>query len=281
MRRTETAPEATPAASTTAAAGGARFGALNPPLTGWHGRRVWLVGASSGIGRATASALHAAGARVTVSARSESALQAFAAAHPGAVTVAVDATDRAAIAGAAASLLADGPLDVVVYCAGYYREHRATAFDLDDMLRHQQVNYVGALHLLAAVVPHFVARGAGHVSLVSSVAGFRGLPKSLAYGPTKAALINLAQTLYMDLQPRGIGVSLINPGFVETPLTAQNEFHMPAMIQPEQAARAILAGWARGRFEIHFPRRFTWAMKALGLLPFGIYQRVVRRLTGL
>jgi NAD(P)-dependent dehydrogenase (short-subunit alcohol dehydrogenase family) len=257
------------------------FSSLNPPLRDWRGRRVWLVGASSGIGRATASALHAAGAVVIVSARGEEQLRAFAVQHPGATAMPLDVGDDIAVQAAAAAIHAAGPLDAVMYCAGYYSEQRATRFDLAEMLRHQRVNYVGALYVLAAVLPPLVARGNGHVSLVSSVAGFRGLPKSLAYGPTKAALINLAQTLYMDLSDLGIGVSLVNPGFVETPLTAGNQFRMPALIAPEEAARAILRGWAQGRFEIHFPRRFTLAMKLLGLLPFGLYQTVVRRMTGL
>jgi NAD(P)-dependent dehydrogenase (short-subunit alcohol dehydrogenase family) len=257
------------------------FSALNPPQRQWQGRRVWVVGASSGIGRATAVALHREGARVIVSARSVAALEEFTAGHSGAIAIAVDASNREAMRHAAQKVLASGPLDMVLYCAGYYREQRADAFDLDDMLRHQQVNYVGALHLLDGVLPHFVARGCGHISLVSSVAGYRGLPKSLAYGPTKAALINLAETLYLDLRDRGIGVSLICPGFVETRLTAQNEFEMPALITPEQSAQAILRGWARGWFEIHFPWRFTLAMKLLGLLPFRLYRTLVRRATGL
>jgi NAD(P)-dependent dehydrogenase (short-subunit alcohol dehydrogenase family) len=156
--------------------------------------------------------------------------------------------------------------------------------DLPDMLRHVQVNYAGALHMLDAVLPHFLARRSGglpdaHISLVASVAGYRGLPKSLAYGPTKAALINLAETLYLDLRDRGIGVSLVNPGFVDTPLTAQNRFKMPALIMPEQAAQEILQGWARGAFEIHFPRRFTGWMKLLQLLPYPISFAATRRLT--
>ena len=97
-------------------------------------------------------------------------------------------------------MLANGPLDVMLYCAGHYSAQRATAFDLADMLRHEQVNYVGALHVLDAVLPHMLQRGSGHISLVSSVAGYRGLPQGLAYGPTKAALINLAETLYLDLR---------------------------------------------------------------------------------
>ena len=257
------------------------FGPLNPPQREWRGRTVWIVGASTGIGRATASALHRAGARVIVSARNEPALLEFQRQHPGALAVAMDAGDRASVEQAARVILATGVPDTVLYCAGQYREQRACEFDLDDMLRHQQVNYVGALHVLGAVLPHFVARQAGHISLVSSVAGYRGLPKSLAYGPTKAALINLAETLYLDLHDQGIGVSLICPGFVATRLTAQNQFEMPALITPEQSAQAILHGWEKGRFELHFPRRFTLAMKLLRLLPFRLYCNVVRRTTGL
>ncbi len=254
---------------------------FNPPITGWRGKTVWLVGASSGIGRATAHALHAAGAKVIVSARNQQALDAFAAEHPGTLALAFDASDAAAVKTAAQTVLATGQLDLVLYCAGYYKEMRATEFDLKEMLMHQQVNYVGALYVLDAVLPYFAQRKSGHISLISSVAGYRGLPKSLAYGPTKAALINLAETLYVDLQDSHVGVSLICPGFVETPLTAQNEFTMPALITPEVAAAEILKGWAAGSFEIHFPKRFTLWMKALALLPARLYFPVIRKFTGL
>ncbi len=254
---------------------------LNPPIRDWSGRRVWLVGASTGIGRALAEQLHALGATVIVSARKADALQDFVQQHPGSMALPLDVTDAQAVKACAQVALAGGPLDLVCYCAGHYHAMRATAIDLPDLLRHHEVNTVGALHLLAAITPPMLARGQGHISLVSSVAGFRGLPQSLAYGPTKAALINLAETLYLDLQPHGLGVSVINPGFVETPLTAQNEFHMPALISPEQAARAIVQGWARGAFDIHFPKRFTRLMKLLRLLPYGLYFAAVRRITGL
>jgi short-subunit dehydrogenase len=185
------------------------------------------------------------------------------------------------VATAARTVLAQSPVDLMMYCAGYYREMRATEFDLAEMLKHQQVNYTGALYLLDALLPAMRQRGAGHISLVGSVAGYRGLPKSLAYGPTKAALINLAETLYLDLQASGVGVSLINPGFVETPLTAQNRFSMPALISPAQAAEEILAGWADGEFEIHFPKRFTRLMKTLSVLPYALYFPAIRKFTGL
>lgn len=266
---------------------------LNPRIERWAGRTVWLVGASTGIGRATASRLHGLGAQVVVSARSREPLDAFVAEHPGSEALALDATDRGAMKDAAARIVAaHGRIDLAMYCAGTYAALRATAFDLDVALRHMRVNYDGALVMLDAVLPQLLAQaqahrasphalGAGHISLVSSVAGFRGLPQSLAYGPTKAALINLAETLYLDLQPQGVGVSIINPGFVETPLTAQNEFKMPALITPDQAAQEILHGWEGGDFEIHFPKRFTRWLKAMRHLPYWAYFAAVRRSTGL
>jgi NAD(P)-dependent dehydrogenase (short-subunit alcohol dehydrogenase family) len=262
------------------------FRPMNPKVADWRGLRVWLVGASSGIGEATASALHARGAQVLVSARTAGALDAFVAAHPaqhGAAAQAwpLDVTDADAVARTAREILAQGPLDLVVYCAGHYREMRATDIDVTDLKRHLDINYVGALHVLEAVLPTMTARGRGHISLISSVAGFRGLPKSLAYGPTKAALTHLAETLYLDLQPLGLGVSVVHPGFVQTPLTAQNDFTMPALITPPQAAQAMVEGWERGAFDIHYPKRFTRWMKLLRLLPYRAYFPAVRRFTGL
>lgn len=255
--------------------------ALNSRIRDWSGQVVWLVGASSGIGRATAALLHARGAKVVVSARSGDAIEAFARQHAGSVAVEVDVTDAGSVRHAAGRVVETcGRIDLVVYCAGHYKPMRATDFDLADALRHQQVNYVGALHLLDAVLPLLLAQRRGHLSLISSVAGYRGLPNSLAYGPTKAALINLAQTLYLDLQPHGIGVSVVNPGFVDTTLTAQNRFSMPALISPDEAARHMVAGWEAGRFEIHFPKRFTLLMKTLSHLGDGLYFRAVRRVTG-
>lgn len=255
---------------------------LNVPVNDWRGKSVWMVGASTGIGRATASRLHARGARVIVSARKAEALDAFVAEHPGAIAVPLDSTDPQGVAAATAQVMALGTLDGMVYCAGHYHAMRADAMDMADLERHVDVNYLGALRLLDAVLPHLLrtTQGGAFVSLVGSVAGYRGLPNSLAYGPTKAALINLAQTLYLDLRGKGVGVSLINPGFVETPLTAQNTFKMPALISPVQAADAILAGWASGQFEIHFPKRFTLWLKALELLPIGVYFTLVRKFTG-
>ena len=254
---------------------------LNPRITDWQGRPVWLVGASTGIGRATASHLHRLGALVTVSARGQAALDQFVAEHPGAHGLMLDATDAPAVQQAADGLRQrHGRLDLVMYCAGHYHAMQAQSFDLADAVKHQQINYVGALNLLGATLPALIQQARlgqpAHLSLVASVAGYRGLPNALAYGPTKAALINLAEVLYLDLSALGLGVSLINPGFVETPLTAQNQFHMPALISPEAAAQAIVRGWAAGDFEIHFPKRFTRFLKALRALPDGLYFGAMR-----
>ena len=256
--------------------------ALNPKITDWRGQQVWLVGASTGIGRATASRLHDLGAKVTVSARSAASLASFTTEHPGAQALPLDATDAVAVQAAAQTLLQrHGRIDLAMYCAGHYAAMQSSRFDLSEALRHQQINYVGALNLLAAVLPPLqrqaAAGQAAHLSLVASVAGYRGLPNALAYGPTKAALINLAEVLFLDLAPRGVAVSLVNPGFVETPLTAQNRFHMPALITPEAAALAIVQGWTAGEFEIHFPKRFTRFLKALRALPDGLYFGAMRR----
>ncbi|MFM8692931.1 MAG: SDR family NAD(P)-dependent oxidoreductase [Limnohabitans sp.] len=258
-----------------------RWPQLNVPLRDWVGRRVWLVGASTGIGLACAQALHAAGAQVIISARKPQTVQDWAAREEGVRWLALDVTDAQAVRSAAQSVLAEGALDLVIYCAGHYRAQRAAQWSLAEMLRHEQVNYTGALHVLDAVLPALISQGQGHISLVSSVAGWRGLPNGLAYGPTKAALTHLGESLYMDLQDHGVDVSVIHPGFVATPLTAQNQFSMPALMRPEAAAAAMLRGWARGQFDIHFPKRFTGVLKLLRLLPYAVYFPLVRRMTGL
>ena len=255
---------------------------LNPPIPDWTNRVVWLIGASTGIGAATAHRLHQRGARVIVSARSGTALDAFVAQHPGSMALPLDVTDADAMKTALDALLArHGQLDLVAYCAGHYQAMRATQFNLAEARRHQDINVTGALNMLDAVLPVLLRQRSGHVSLVASVAGYRGLPQSLAYGPTKAALQHLADTLYLDLHTQGIGVSVINPGFVATPLTAGNAFPMPALQTPEQAAQAIVDGWQSGVFEVHFPKRFTLWLKLLQLLPHGLYFTLVRRATGL
>ncbi len=258
--------------------------ALNPPITDWREQRVWLVGASSGIGAALAEALLERGARVALSARRESALVSLRERY-GAERVLVlpfDVTEPGAAAAACEQLCARWQgCDFALYAAGHYRAMRGTEIDLDEALKLQEVNLTGAWRWLDVVVPLLRAQRHGHVSLIASVAGYGGLPQALAYSPTKAALIRLAETLYMDLQDDHVGVSIVNPGFVQTPLTEQNTFRMPALQTPEQAVHAMLTGWRKGRFEIAFPRRLVWPLGWLQCLPYGVYFRLVRRATGL
>lgn len=255
----------------------------NPKVNDWKDHCVWIIGASSGIGEALARAFLARGARVAVSARNANSLNNLIAAYATqAIAVPLDVSEVKAQYSALDKLKsADFTPKTIVYCAGYYTPMRADQFDLTTALQHDDVNYRGALNTLSAVLPGLLQQGQGRLALVSSVAGYRGLPNSLAYGPTKAALINLAECLYMDLRPRGIAVHLINPGFVQTPLTAQNQFKMPALITPDEAAADIIRGFEKGEFEIHFPKRFTRWLKLMRHLPYRIYFPLVKRFTGL
>jgi len=262
------------------------FGPLNPPVADWTGRRVWVVGASSGIGAGLARALRARGARVAVSARRADALAAlFAGEAPGAAPpelLPLDVTDAAAVAGACETLRSRwGGIDLVLWVAGAYVPMRAQTYSLETARRILDTNLVSVYSGLAALLPMLLAQRSGGIALVASVAGYSGLPQALAYGPTKAALINLAESLYLDLRPAGIGVYLVNPGYVDTPATAVNSYRMPALISADEAAEATLAGIGAGRFEVHYPRRFTLWLKFARLLPYRLYFALVRRVTGL
>ncbi len=256
---------------------------LNPPISDWRDVRVWIVGASSGIGAALARALLERGARVALSARSSEDLQHAAVMHgERALAVPLDVTVEADIAPALQKIIATwGGVDLVVLCAGTHQPVRAWELDAGMARRMVDVNLNGVFNALPAIVQQMLLQKSGGIAVVSSVAGYGGLPTALVYGATKAALINLSETLYMDLAPRGIGVYLINPGFVKTPLTDKNTFEMPALISADEAAREMVAGFERGRFEIHFPRRFTLWLKLLRLLPYRWYFALVRKGTGL
>ena len=255
--------------------------ALNPKIDDWRGKRVWLLGASSGIGEALAQALAEKGAWVGLSARREEVLQHLHDNLPGIghLVLPCDAADLAALAAAAAQIADKWEgVDVVIYLAGDYVPLRAEGFQPEQVRHLCEVNYLGAVNFTHVALPllHSSATGGGIV-LVASVAGYRGLPKALGYGPAKAALIHFSEVLYLDLHKKGLGVWLVNPGFVATRLTTQNDFHMPALITPQVAAEAMLAGLAGGGFEIHFPKRFTRFMKFLRLLPYALYFKLAGR----
>jgi short-subunit dehydrogenase len=197
-----------------------------------------------------------------------------------ALMLACDATDVASLAAAHKSLRSTlGGVDLVIYLAGDYAPMQADRFNLEQAENIIAVNFTGAMRLTASVLPDLLAEGGG-IAFVASAAGYRGLPKALAYGPGKAALIHFAECLHFDLAPKRIGVWVINPGFVATRLTAGNDFNMPALMTPEQAALATVDGFKSGKFEIHYPKRFTRVMKLLSLLPYAWYFPLVRRITG-
>ena len=252
---------------------------LNPCITDWNNRSVWLIGASSGIGLACATHLVKLGAKVTVSARNMDLLLSFKRDNPSSMVAEMDVTRIESISQAFEQVKNHHGIDVVVYCAGHYLEQNADKFNLQEMMKHNDINYLGLCRVLSFILNPMIAQRFGHISIISSVAGFQGLPKSLAYGPTKAALINLSESMYFDLHGHGIGVSLVNPGFVQTPLTAQNKFHMPALISTDQAAVEMIKGWRKGDFEIHFPKKFTLVLKFLKILPYFIYFKMVAKAT--
>jgi NAD(P)-dependent dehydrogenase (short-subunit alcohol dehydrogenase family) len=257
---------------------------LNPPIRSWTGKRVWVIGASSGIGAETARQLLASGARVALSARRADALATVAAGYPDADAIAApaDMTDHGAVLRARDDILRQWQgIDLVLVVAGGYNEMRADTFDLDAANRLIDLNLRGVINCLDAVLPVLLKQGAGGIGIVSSVAGYSGLPKALIYGPTKAALINLCESLYLDLRPRGIGVYLINPGFVDTPLTAGNDFPMPSLMSAPAAAQKLLAGVRSGQFHIHFPHRFTNWLRLARLLPYRWYFPLIHKVTGL
>jgi NAD(P)-dependent dehydrogenase (short-subunit alcohol dehydrogenase family) len=266
------------------------FAPLNPPISEWRDQRVWLVGASSGIGAALARELARRGARIAVSARREQSLHEVLDEVGGgpnqrpvdALVLPLDVTNAGALAAARDAIVAAwGGVDVVIWLAALWVPMRADNFDLASARRTIEINQIGALNLLAAVLPVLLDQGRGQLVLTASVAGWGGMPQALAYGQTKAALNHLAETLWIDLHPRGIGVAVVNPGFVDTPATATNTFTMPALISADEAALRMLAGISAGHFNIHFPRRFTGVLKFLRLLPIRFWFAVIRRTTGL
>jgi short-subunit dehydrogenase len=240
-------------------------------------KTAWITGASSGIGLELARLLDGKVTYLAVSARSQDKLSKLAAQCKNVVSYPLDVTDADAVADSVGDIeAAAGPIDLAVLNAGVWQLMDVAELDLKAIRTGIEVNYMGVVHAIDALLPGMLARGAGQIAIVASVAGYRGLPRSAAYGPTKAALINLAETLRTELEPRGITVSVVNPGFVDTPMTRDNPFPMPNIISAKDAAQSLLAGLERRKFEIIFPRAFVFAMKLLRLLPNAMYFWVAR-----
>lgn len=240
-------------------------------------RLVWITGASTGIGRQLALDLARAGATVAISARSADRLAEVAALHPGIKPYPLDVTDRAAVTSTAAAIERElGPIDLAILNAGVWHLMGARDLDAGKVADAMAVNYLGNVYAIEALLPAMRQRRAGHVALVASVAGFIGLPRSLAYGPTKAALINLAETLKPDLDRDGITVSIVNPGFVDTPMTKKNPFPMPFILTVEDASSRIIAGLEKRRFEISFPFAMWRLLRGAQKIPYSMFFWIIR-----
>lgn len=239
----------------------------------WQGRRYWLVGASEGLGRALAARMSAAGAELILSARSGDRLAELAAGLPGPARVLeMDVADDRSVAAAAA---AAGEVDGLVWLAGVYWPMRAQDWDAARAVAMADVNFTGCLRVLGQALPPMLARGRGHVVLTGSLSGFRGLPGAVGYGASKAAVMSLAETLRADLKGSGVEVQLANPGFIRTRLTAKNDFAMPFLMEPEDAARRMFRLMESRRFAGNFPRGFGAMFRLAQFLPDWAWFRLV------
>jgi short-subunit dehydrogenase len=240
---------------------------------------VWITGAGKGIGRAVALKLAAAGRTVAASARTRDDLDALAAEASGGriVPYALDITDAAAATETVAAIERDlGPIGLAMLNAGTYIPEHAEGFDLGAFEKVVNTNLIGTAKCFAAIIGPMLERGRGQIAFVASVAGFRGLPSGSAYGATKAALINLAESLAPEMKEKGVTMTLINPGFVDTPLTRKNLFPMPFLIAPDEAAERIVRGLERGTFEVIFPTRMMLAMKLMRILPYWAFFAITK-----
>ncbi len=251
---------------------------MSPPSVGV----VWITGASSGIGRALSLRLAQQGQRVVVSARRGDTLAALALAHPGRIMAwPLDVSDAGAVAAAVPAIeAAHGPIALAVLNAGTHERTTAQDFSAAIVRRLVEVNLMGVVHCLDAALAVMRPRRSGQIAVVASVAGYRGLPTAAGYGATKAALINLCESLKPECDGLGIKLQLVNPGFVETPLTERNPFPMPFLIPVERAIDRLAAGLAGDAFEIAFPLRFALILKVMQMLPYRLYFWLIKRKTG-
>ena len=241
-------------------------------MTKGSNKLAWITGGGNGIGKALALALDKRGWQVIISGRTEQKLQAVVELGQKIAYLTLDVTDREQSQQVFNTLYEKyGLPDVVVLNAGDYTPMPVDEFNLDLIYKLNQVNYLGVMNGLASILPLMKARKSGQILLMASVAGYRGLPDAAPYGATKAALINFCEAMYIPLKKEGVLLRIINPGFVTTQLTAKNTFKMPAEITSTEAAGRIVKSLASESFEITFPKRFTYILKILRILPYRLY----------
>lgn len=243
---------------------------------------AWVTGASSGIGLGVAQELARRGYKVVITARRLAELEKAAEGSGGKLIArAADVTDRAAMAALVAEIEQNiGPIALAFLNVGTYTPDSAGSVGGDGFRATFDINVNGTLNALEPLVPLMSARGRGQIAVNASVAGYGGLPRATAYGATKAALINMCESLKFALERHGINIQVVNPGFVKTPLTAQNSFPMPFLVELDDAAKRICDGFEKSGFEITFPKRLSWILKAVNLLPYPIYFWLINRATG-
>ena len=248
--------------------------------------RVWLTGASSGIGAALVTRLIDRGARVAITARRVDLLESVAKSHAGGgsplLVVPADVTDRAAVIAAARRVESEwGGIDLAIFNAGGSiapsADRDPRQFDAAEYAATMALNYFSVVYGIDAVLPGMLSRGRGHIAAVASLAGYRPSSVALPYSASKAAVIHLMEGQRLSVAGRGITVTVVNPGFVKTPLTARHTFRMPFLIEADDAAERIVRGLERGKGEIHFPAPLSWTVKMLRLLPDSIYARIINR----
>ncbi|WP_439143273.1 SDR family NAD(P)-dependent oxidoreductase [Planktotalea sp.] len=238
----------------------------------WAGKRYWLVGASEGLGAALAHQLARAGVEVIVSARSQDKLDALVAELPGnASSQVVDVSDSASVASAAKAV---GDVDGVVFLAGVYWPMKSQEWDAEKAEAMVDINFTGAVRVMGAVMPMMQERGTGHLVITGSLSGFRGLPGAIGYAASKAGTMALAESMYADLRATDIDVQLANPGFIKTRLTEKNDFKMPFIMEPDDAAREMFELMNSDRFKKSFPRVFSWVFRLSQFMPDWMYYRL-------
>ncbi len=242
-------------------------------------KHVWITGASSGLGEYAARLLAQQGCQVSITARSDDKLQAIASEYPNIAVYPADVTDAARLKDIVSQMEQDhGPVDLAVFSAGAWFQSTIAELKVENVAKTFDVNVMGVVNALDAVLPQMLARGSGHVSWIASVAGYGGLPLSAAYSGSKSALITMAESMMPELKKSGIDISVINPGFVRTPMTDVNEFPMPFLMEPEDAAVKMVDGLKARKFEIAFPWQMVAILKFLNHLPYWAYFKLVKRL---
>jgi len=247
-------------------------------MSNFDKKNIWIIGASTGIGAALAKRLSDNGATVILSARSEDKLNQLSQEIQGkSHVVPLDVTNHEDFLTAAQKIKKDlGHIDSSILMAGMYDPTLVSNIDNKTARKIIDVNLMGAFNFIDAVLPIVKYQKYGQIIFTGSVAGYRGLPKGQPYSSTKAAIINLAESLRTE--EKDVDVRVINPGFVKTPMTDKNDFEMPMVIAPDEAAKAIHKGMISSSFEIHFPKKFTFIMKTLRIMPNALYLLIGRKM---